>query len=169
VALDGAFHQGLADLPDVWQWVEDHPGYPGTARLRRALGYVEPDTESPMETRLRLLLVQAGLPKPQVQISLYDGTGTFLGRPDLYYPMHRLCIEYDGSVHRDSLVGDNRRQNRLLDAGYRMLRFAASDVLSAPDSVVLLVRRALATSMPAVAGKGGYQAQVIGVNAGNRG
>jgi very-short-patch-repair endonuclease len=90
----------------------------------------------------------AGLPKPQIQVPLYDGTGRFLGRPDLYYPLQRLCLEYDGGVHRDSLAADNRRQNRLLDAGYRLLRFTAADVLSAPDSVVLLVRGALATSTP---------------------
>jgi hypothetical protein len=31
----------------------------------------------------------------------------------------------------------------LVDASYRLLRFTAADVLSAPDSVVALVRRAL--------------------------
>ena len=55
-------------------------------------------------------------------------------------------IEYDGGTHRDSLVADNRRQNRLVNAGYRLLRFTAADVLSAPESVVSLVRGALATS-----------------------
>jgi very-short-patch-repair endonuclease len=54
-----------------------------------------------------------------------------------------LALEYDGAQHRENLTGDNRRQNRLVDAGYRLLRFAAADVLSAPDSVVGLVRRAL--------------------------
>jgi very-short-patch-repair endonuclease len=42
-----------------------------------------------------------------------------------------------------NLIGDNRRQNRLVDAGYRLLRFTAADVLSAADSIVGLVRRAL--------------------------
>jgi len=86
-----------------------------------------------------LLLVLSGLPRPQVQVPLYDAGGRFLGRPDLYYPMQRLGLEYDGGTHRDSLVGDNRRQNRLLDAGYRLLRFTAADVLSSPDAVVALV------------------------------
>ena len=60
-----------------------------------------------------------------------------------YYPLHRLALEYDGSSHRENLTGDNRRQNRMVDAGYRLLRFTAADVLSAPYSVVALVRRAL--------------------------
>jgi very-short-patch-repair endonuclease len=96
-----------------------------------------------METKLRLLLVMAGLPRPQAQVSLYDDSGNFLARPDLYYPLHRLALEYDGAQHRENLTGDNRRQNRLVDAGCRLLRFTAADVLSSPESVVALVRRVL--------------------------
>lgn len=92
-----------------------------------------------METRLRLLLVLSGLPRPQVQVSL---PGVF-ARADLYYPDARLVIEYDGATHRTSLAADNRRQNRLIEAGYRVLRFTASDVLGNPAAVVELVRRAL--------------------------
>ena len=53
--------------------------------------------------------------------------GRFLARTDLYYPDHRLTLEYDGGTHRESLVEDNRRQNRLLRAGFRLLRFTASE------------------------------------------
>jgi hypothetical protein len=98
-----------------------------------------------METRLRLLLVRAGLPHPRSQVSLRDDFGFFLGRPDLNYPDARLAIEYDGAMHRESLAADNRRQNRLIDAGYRILRFTAGDVLGAPAAVVSMVRRALAS------------------------
>lgn len=77
--------------------------------------------ESPMETRLRWTLLQAGLPKPQVQARLS------FGRADPYYPQVRLVIEYDGQNRRDRLIEDNRRQNKLIGAGYRVLRFTASD------------------------------------------
>ena len=96
-----------------------------------------------MGTRLRLLLVMARLPRPLAQVPLYDEAGDFPGRPDFYYPLQRLALEYDGAYHRENLTGDNRRQNRLVEAGYRLLRFTAVDVLSAPDSVGDLVRRAL--------------------------
>ncbi len=46
-------------------------------------------------------------------------------------------------THRESLAADNRRQNRLIEAGYRILRFTANDVLNSPDSVVALVRRSV--------------------------
>jgi hypothetical protein len=62
-----------------------------------------------------------------------------------------LGLEYDGDTHRASLAEDNRRQNRLLLAGVRLLRFSAADVLRRPDSVVIQVRNALtqARSQPA--------------------
>jgi very-short-patch-repair endonuclease len=68
--------------------------------------------------------------------------------PDLYYPTRRVGLEYDGGTHRDSLVVDNRRQNRLLNAGFRLLRFIATDVYNTPDSVVALVRAALTRTFP---------------------
>jgi hypothetical protein len=95
-----------------------------------------------METRLRLLLIRVGLPAPKVQVPLHDGQGQFLGRPDLYYPLRHLAIEYDGIGHRDSLAADNRRQNLLIDAGYRILHFTAG-VVNTPESVVRLVRTSL--------------------------
>jgi len=142
-ALDMALHERLVKSVDLRSWVCAHRRYPGIRRLRRAVELAEPATESVMETRLRLLLVMARLPRPQAQVSLYDDAGNFLGRPDFYYPLHGLALEYDGAQHRENLTGDNRRQNRLVDAGYRLLRFTAADVLSAPDSVVAPVRRAL--------------------------
>jgi very-short-patch-repair endonuclease len=141
--LDAALHRRLVKLVQIKAWLESHQGFPGTARLRRAIELAEPSTESVMETRLRLILVFAGLPRPQAQVPLYDDAGRFVGRPDLYYPRQRLAIEYDGSTHRISLTADNRRQNRLINAGYGLLRFSAADVLSAPDSAVELVRQAL--------------------------
>jgi very-short-patch-repair endonuclease len=96
-----------------------------------------------METRLRVLLVLAGLPRPEVQVSIQDDKGRFLGRPDLLYRRQRLAIEYDGGNHRERLVDDNRRQNGLVGAGYRLLRFTAADVYGTPHTVAMQVRSGL--------------------------
>jgi very-short-patch-repair endonuclease len=88
-----------------------------------------------------MVIVLSGLPRPVAQQSLYSRLGVFLGRPDLYYPHARLCIEYDGEVHRTSLAEDNRRQNGLLAAGYRLLRFTAGDVYNNPQKIVAQVRQ----------------------------
>ena len=143
VVLDMALQGHLVVAEELCKWASMHLGYRGVRRLRRAIELAEPAVESPMESRLRVLLVLAGLPRPQVQVPLRDQSGLFVGRPDLYYPCQRLAIEYDGATHRESLAADNRRQNRLVNAGYRLLRFTAADVLSAPHAIVSLVRQAL--------------------------
>lgn len=114
------------------------------AAMRLGLGrfhdLAEP-AESPMETRLRWLLLQAGLPPPQVQARLS------FGRADLYYPSARLVIEYDGANHRDRLIEDNRRQNVLLKAGFRLLRFTAADLRDRSAQIVADVRAGLRSAI----------------------
>jgi hypothetical protein len=96
-----------------------------------------------MESRLRMLLVLARLPRPEVQLAVYDDEGGFLGRPDLLYPRQRLAIEFDGGNHRDRLVDDNRRQNGLVGAGFRLLRFTSADVYGKAEVIANQVRQAL--------------------------
>jgi hypothetical protein len=98
-----------------------------------------------METRLRWLLIQAGLSRPDVQTDLRDGAAKFVGRADLYYPAARLVLEYDGANHRERMVDDNRRQNLLINAGYRLLRFTSADIHNRAGIVVAQVRAALAS------------------------
>lgn len=142
-AVDTALHHRIVELGEFRSYVVAHSRCVGVAQARRVTDLADASAESPMETRLRMLLVLAGLPPPQAQVPLYDDRGRFLGRPDLYYPEQRVGLEYDGGTHRDSLVEDNRRQNRLLSAGFRLLRFTAADVYNTPDTVVAQVRAAL--------------------------
>jgi Protein of unknown function (DUF559) len=116
------------------------------SRRFRSLAELAAPAESPMETRLRWLLHQAGMPRPEVQTDLHDAAGTFLGRADLFYREARLIIEYDGGNHRERLVQDDRRQNLLLSAGFRMLRFTAADLYQRPEVVVAQVAGVLGRS-----------------------
>jgi very-short-patch-repair endonuclease len=144
VAADLALHARLVTLTQLRSCVAAHARAKGIARLRRVLDFVETKAESAMETRLRMLLVLAGLPRPKVQIPIHDDDGRFLARPDMLYSPQRLAIEYDGGNHRDRLVDDDQRQNRLIGAGFRILRFTAPDVYGDPESVVMQVRHGLA-------------------------
>jgi hypothetical protein len=134
VAIDAAIRAGLTDRLLLV----------AEPRLR-PLALLAAPAESPMETRLRWLLIQAGLPHPEVQADLRDAEGRFVGRADLYYPSARLVVEFDGANHRDRLVEDNRRQNLIINAGFRMLRFTAADIHQRQDLVAAQVRRALTT------------------------
>jgi very-short-patch-repair endonuclease len=140
VVADLALHAKLVKLDALHRSVQSYEGRRGVKALRRVVRHVEPASESPMETRLRMLLVTAGLPRPHAQAPIHDGAGHFLGRVDLYYPAARLGLEYDGAGHRTTLAQDNRRQNRLVDVGVRLLRFTAADIYNTPESVIALVR-----------------------------
>jgi hypothetical protein len=148
VVIDASLHAGIADLTALKTYATARSHRGGAVNLRRAIGLAEPLAESPMESRLRMLLVLGGLPRPQAQVSLIDRRGRFLGRPDLYYPERRLALEYDGGFHRDRMAEDNRRQNRLISNGIRLLRFTAGDILGSPDAVVPQVRAMLAARLP---------------------
>ena len=63
------------------------------------------------------------------------------------------------------MVEDNGRQNRLLNAGVRLLRFTAADVLNKPESVVAQVRAHIAAS----AGTGGIRSRPNPASAAKRG
>jgi hypothetical protein len=145
VAIDMAVCAGLTDPTALTRYAEAATGRAGTGRLRSLAVFAAP-AESPMETRLRWLLIQAGLPHPQVQKDLHDAKGRFIGRADLYYPAAKLVLEYDGGNHRERLVEDDRRQNLLINAGFKLLRFTAADIHNRQDVVEALVRGAL--SMP---------------------
>jgi very-short-patch-repair endonuclease len=145
VLADMALHARLTTLAELNSWAEAHAGRRGVKRMRRVIALAEPASESPMETRLRLLLVLRRLPRPVAQVPIQDAAGRFIGRVDLFYERSHLAIEYDGAGHRDSVTEDNRRQNRLLAAGVRLLRFTASDVLGHPDAVVAQVKVAIGT------------------------
>jgi very-short-patch-repair endonuclease len=148
VIVDMALFAGLVELGALRGYVFSHGGVAGVAGTRKALEHAEPKAESPMETRLRLLLVRNGLPRPKAQVPLYDRTGAFVGRPDLYYPEARLAIEYDGENHRDRLIADNRRQNGLQAIGVTLLRYTAPDLFDRPQAITGEVRAELARQAP---------------------
>src|SRR5437660_12848370 len=96
VFVDMALIAGRVDLDALRTWVRERSGWNGIKAFKRAVLHADPGAESPMETRLRMLLVRGRLPRPQTQVSLTAADGTFLGRVDLFYLEPRLGIEYDG-------------------------------------------------------------------------
>jgi len=128
VVFDMALRAALVTPHQLAALAADRAGLKYAKRLRRVVDLADHRSESPMESRLRTILVLSGVPRPELQVDLFDQLGNHLGRADLYYPDQRLVIEFDGATHRHSLVEDNRRQNRIRAAGYRLLRFTAADL-----------------------------------------
>ena len=145
-AVDMALHDRHLSLPGFGGYVAAHHGVHGVVKARQVLPHLEPRSESPMESRLRMLLVLNGLDRPEAQASLCDAGGAFVARVDLYYPEARLALEYDGEQHRGQLTADNRRQNRLRDLGVSLLRYTAPDLRERPEQIVAQVFAALRES-----------------------
>lgn len=143
VAIDLALRAGLIDLEAFAGYVAEHAGRPGVVRARRVLTHAEPKSESPMESRLRMLLVLAGLPRPLAQVDLLTDEGVFAGRADLFYPEAQVAVEFDGENHRERLVGDDRRQNRISGLGVTLLRYTTPDLSERPSAIVAEVSAAL--------------------------
>ena len=121
---------------------------------RRAAGLVRERVDSPMETRLRLLLVLAGLPEPEVNLTLRDVDGQPLRRFDLSYPGVRLIVEYDGRHHVERVEtweADLDRREEIDDEGWRILVVTARGVYTQPARTLERVARVLrARGMPGV-------------------
>jgi very-short-patch-repair endonuclease len=142
VAIDAMLGRHVLRLRDLIAYVAAHPGWPGSVQAGQVIELVEPRTESPMETRLRLVIVGGGLPRPIAQFEVRDHAGRFVARVDFAYPQWRIAIEYDGDYHRDpdAFRADLRRANALRVAGWTVLRFGASDVWRKPDQIVAQIR-----------------------------
>jgi very-short-patch-repair endonuclease len=139
VGLDALLRRSATHLDQVRAHLKTKPGWPGVKNAITALALANPLAESPMETRLRLILVDAGLPCPAVQ----HRVGRY--RLDLAYPKLKVAIEYDGDHHRDRVTfrRDVARLNALRAAGWTVLRFTADDVLRNPTRIIAQVTAVL--------------------------
>ena len=108
----------------------------GVRAARRAARLVRLGVDSAMETRLRLLLVLAGLPEPVVNLVIRDDVGTWLFRLDLAYPEVKVAIEYDGRQHAESRtqwVKDVGRREWFDGDGWRIVTVLSGDLYQRPD------------------------------------
>ncbi len=112
----------------------------------RAARYVRSEVDSPMETRLRMLIVLAGLPEPVVNHKIRDVDGRVLRRLDLSYPDLRLIVEYDGRHHIERIGNwdsDLDRREEFDEDGWRILVVTATGVYRRPERTIERIRRAL--------------------------
>ncbi len=118
----------------------------GKRRAAEALSLLRPGAESRPESLTRLLLVDAGLPEPELNVGLYGMSGEFLARVDMLYRKHRVVVEYDGDQHRTDQAQFDRDLRRLDDLtahGWRVVRIGGQALFRNPQDVVVRVRRAL--------------------------
>jgi hypothetical protein len=111
-----------------------------------AATYVREGVDSPMETRLRMLIVLAGLPEPEVNFTVRDESGRVLRRFDLSYPRLKLLVEYDGRQHAEDAEqydSDMYRREDLDRWGWRLVIVTRKGIYEKPEETLTRVRSAL--------------------------
>jgi hypothetical protein len=144
VLVDRLAHSGITTLAAVRNAAARLPSCRGSARARTAVSLADGRAESPQETRLRLLLLRAGLPAPVAQHRVFDDVG-FVARVDFAYVDLKIAIEYDGLWHgeRTAFLADRRRLNRLTAAGWVVVHVTAEDIGS-PERLAACIAAARA-------------------------
>ncbi len=101
VAMDMMAAAELVSIRQMRAYVEAHPGWKRVEQVRRALDLASEGSQSPAETRMRLVWeLDAGLPRPLVNRAVFTLEGRRVGRPDLLDVEAGVVGEYDGAEHR---------------------------------------------------------------------
>jgi very-short-patch-repair endonuclease len=141
-ALNEARVQRLVTTRALEAVIERTPTLKGSSVIRQLLrandesGY----TRSEAERRMRRLAQAAGLDQPLVNVPLLGFVVDFL------WPDQRLVVEVDGyrfHGHRQRFESDRRRDQRLVAAGYRVIRVTWVQVRDQPLAVIASIAQAL--------------------------
>lgn len=146
VRIDALAHATRLTITDVEDLAERHRGGRGLVQLRRVMTMVDGGAESPYESKTRLVLIAAGLPRPQTQIEVRREWGGVLARIDMGWPEWKVGVEFDGAHHWTDPVQRTRDIDRLAELearGWRIIRVSADLLRNRPDVVVARVRDAL--------------------------
>lgn len=138
----------LTTLDQIVAAVADSHRRPGIRRLRQSLPLLRERTDSIQESRLRLRIVQAGLPCPEVNVPILTDDGWPLWFIDMAYKKSRLGVEYDGAGHvadRRQMQRDAARRRVLEDMGWRIITVTAADLCDPRAAFIGSIRRALTT------------------------
>lgn len=142
--LDALANATHVDADDVRRLAGRHPGARGLRQLHCALDLTDGKAQSPRESRLRLLLVEAGLPPPRTQIPVPGADGYPRYYLDMGWEDIMLAVEYDGEQHRvsrEQFRKDVERAEFLHRRGWTLIRVLADH---RDSETVRRVRRARA-------------------------
>jgi hypothetical protein len=130
----------LTHPEDIVRAVGNHRGA-GRATLHRTLHELSDRADSSPESAFRHRFALAGLPRPEVNLQLYDAHGNKVAMPDLCFPEFKESFDYEGDHHRTdpkTWQSDIQRVRRLADIGYHHTRAAAADLADSREILAQL-------------------------------
>ena len=135
----------LAALRQLTEAVAGCAGRRGHRRLVEALALVRAGTDSARETMLRLIVLRAEFPEPEVNPLIRNRYGAEIAHGDLTYPQYRTVLEYDGGQHREDEKQFNidiDRLDELMEENWRVIR-VNKNLMARRATLVDKVRTAL--------------------------
>jgi hypothetical protein len=141
--IDKLLQLGLVK-PDELAVPVESAGVRGSKLAARAFELADGRSGSPQESRLRVRLILAGLPRPVCQFEVVLPSGRVL-HPDLAWPEYQVAVEYDGGYHAEPgrLHTDRRRLNQLVTAGWIVLHVTSARMRNDFSGIIREVRTAL--------------------------
>jgi len=132
IHVEALLNANGASYSDIAAVAVQHPGARNIRRLREVLSIADAGAESPQETRVRLILIRGGLPRPVTQIWVGNR------RVDMGWPEYKVGVEYDGPQHwtDEGIFGDVERLQFLAENGWRIVRVVAQHVRQHPQRIV---------------------------------
>jgi very-short-patch-repair endonuclease len=146
--LDRTLQRRVWTVDEFSRRVESCRGQRGFRRLVALRGLVSGGERAESERRLTALLRGAGVSGWRVNVPISDDDGV-IGIADIAFDRERLVVEVDGWAYHsspDRFQRDRERQNRLMRAGWRVLRFTWRDVTQRPHYVVAEIHAMLSRS-----------------------
>jgi hypothetical protein len=145
-----AVQRSACAVPDLSAELDHGPSV-GSKLFREALTDVADGIRSAAEGDLKDLLAKSGLPMPLFNASLYDKNGTFIARPDAWWPEKGVAVEVDSQEWHLSPHDHTRtleRQRRMGKRGILVLPFTPREIRTQPADVINTIRHALETGRP---------------------
>jgi hypothetical protein len=140
-----AVQRGACTVPDLSTELDQGPSV-GSKLFREALADVADGIRSAAEGDLKDLLAKSGLPAPLFNASIYDSDGTFIARPDAWWPEKGVAVEVDSHEWHMSPHDHTRtleRQRRMGKRGILVLPYTPREIRTQPAKVIAAIRDAL--------------------------
>lgn len=130
--LDALMWHQQFPIDEVHHLADRYPRAPGNRQLRELLPLVDGGAAAPRESRLRLLLIDAGFPRPATQVPVLESA----------YPVAFVAMGWSEFGVGVEYGGDPGRSRMLEAMGWIVVRVAPEDT---PQDVIARVEAALAS------------------------
>ncbi len=147
VAVDAFLNKKLITHEPFTKSLVRWRGRRGVRQAYEIAGLADAGSQSGGESRLRLRVLDMGLPRPECQIPVHDLFGVVRFYLDLGWSRWRLALEYDGEEFHteDDAEHDARRRTWIHDRGWTVKVYRKADVFTPSqhleDEVSRLVRQ----------------------------